>query len=84
MGDDLREVLTVLHEAGAEGVPSSRIGWDSHMTPAINVALNMGYMRYTERDGERYFSLTRVGYQKVGVRPFSVRTYLASLIMPMM
>lgn len=80
MSDDLREVLTILHGAGAEDVPSCRVGWKSYMMPAINIALNMGYMRYRERDGERYFSLTPFGYQKIGIAPFSAFTYLVSLI----
>lgn len=67
MGDDLRQVLTILHEAGGEGVPSYEIGWEACMTPAINVALNMGYMRYREHSGERYFYLTPAGYQKIGM-----------------
>jgi len=80
MGDDLRQVLTILHEAGGEGVPSYEIGWDACMTPAINVALNMGYMRYREHSGERYFYLTPAGYQKIGIVPLSAWTYLASLL----
>ncbi|MGQ2917230.1 MULTISPECIES: hypothetical protein [Rhizobium] len=80
MGDDLRQVLIILHEAGAEGVPSHEIGWEANMMPAINVAINMGYMRYRERAGERYFYLTPVGYQKIGIKPFSVWSYLTSLL----
>ncbi len=71
MGDDLRDVLLLLYEAGAENVPAHSIEWRTDMTPAINVGMNMGYMRYRERDGVRYFYLTDAGYSKIGIPPFS-------------
>jgi hypothetical protein len=80
MIDDLKQVLIILHDSGGARVPGDNVAWLPHMMPAINVALNMGYMSYKEHDGQRYFSLTRAGYDKIGVRPFSTSAYLSSLL----
>ncbi|POO48725.1 hypothetical protein CPJ18_25345 (plasmid) [Agrobacterium rosae] len=69
-----------LFEAGAEDVPAGDISWESTMTPAIVVALNMGYMRYREREGIKHFYLTSAGYSKIGVQPFSIRRYIIQTI----
>ncbi|MDQ1194375.1 hypothetical protein [Agrobacterium sp. SORGH_AS 787] len=76
MGDDLKDVLTILYLAGAEKVPASELAWNPSMLAAINVAVNMGYMRYSVKDGMRYFFLTDAGYHKIGIPAFSVRKYL--------
>lgn len=78
MGDDLKDVLMTLYNAGAEKVPAYEVPWEPNMLAAINVALNMGYMRYTVKDGERYFSLTDAGYQKIGIPDFSISEYFVS------
>ncbi len=56
------------------------------MTPAINVGMNMGYMRYRERNGVRHFYLTEAGYSKIGIPPFSpwasIRLWIKSLVRP--
>lgn len=75
MGEDLKDVLMQLYEAGAEDVPASDIPWNSDMTPAILVALNMGYMRYRDRSGIKHFYLTSAGYSKIGIPPFSPGRY---------
>lgn len=80
MGDDLKNVLTILYLAGAENIPASKVPWEPNMLAAINIALNMGYMRYSLKNGERYFFLTDVGYQKIGISPFSVRRYVVETL----
>ncbi|KXG87424.1 hypothetical protein ATO67_19115 [Agrobacterium bohemicum] len=62
--------MLLLYDAGAESVPAHAIAWRAYMTPAINVGMNMGYMRYRERDGVRHFYLTDAGYNKMGIPPF--------------
>lgn len=80
MGEDLKDVLLRLYEAGAEDVPAAEIRWEPSMTPAILVALNMGYMRYRERQGVKHFYLTSAGYSKIGILPFSPARYLLQKI----
>ncbi len=80
MGDDLKDVLTILYLAGAENIPASKVPWEPNMLPAINIALNMGYMRYSLKNGQRYFFLTDVGYRKIGIPPFSVRRYVVETL----
>ena len=59
----------MLYEAGAEDVPADQTGWSPAMTPALVAAINMGYVRYRDRDDVRYFSLTKVGYEAIGIAP---------------
>jgi hypothetical protein len=84
MGDDLRDVLLLLYDAGAENVPAHAIAWRADMTPAINVGMNMGYMRYRERGGVRHFYLTEAGYSKIGIPPYSpwasMRSWIKRLV----
>lgn len=80
MGEDLKDVLMRLYEAGAEDVPADDIPWESQMTPAIVVALNMGYMRYRERKGMKHFYLTSAGYSKIGIPPFSASRHIVQTI----
>ena len=80
VGEDLKDVLLRLYEAGAEDVPADEISWDSAMTPAIVVALNMGYMRYREKKGIKHFYLTSAGYSKIGIPPFSASRHIVQTI----
>lgn len=69
MATSLKDLLAVLYEAGAEDVPADETGWTSDMTPALVTAINMGYVRYRDRGDVRYFSLTKVGYDAIGIAP---------------
>lgn len=66
---DLTAVLRSLYEAGAEDVPAHEIDWRQEMTPALMKALDMGYIRYRERGGVKHFSLTKFGYEAIGIEP---------------
>jgi hypothetical protein len=69
MGNDLKDVLRALYNAGAENVPAPEIGWRVDQMPVLIRALDMGYVRYRERDGIRHFYLTKAGYSTIGIEP---------------
>ena len=69
MAEDLKDFLRLLYDAGAQDVPATQIGWGSKLAPFLMLALNMGYIRYRDRDGIRYFSLTKAGYYTLGIEP---------------
>jgi hypothetical protein len=66
MAEDLNHLLRTLYDAGAENVPASEIDWHQDQTPILLMALSMGYLRYRERAGIRYFYLTNAGYDAIG------------------
>ncbi|WP_426124455.1 hypothetical protein [Pararhizobium sp. PWRC1-1] len=69
MADDLKNLLTALYDAGAEDVPASEIEWRRDQMPMLLRALEMGYVRYSERAGARHFYLTKSGYSAIGIEP---------------
>jgi hypothetical protein len=69
VGNDLKDLLTALFNAGAENVPASEIDWRVDQMPLLIRALDMGYVRYRERDGVRHFYLTKAGYSTIGIAP---------------
>lgn len=69
MAHDLKVFLKSLYDAGAEDVPATQIGWRSDSAPLLMLALQMGYIRYRDRDGIRYFDLTNAGYYTLGIEP---------------
>lgn len=71
MADDLTTLLTALYNAGAENVPASEIEWRQDQMPMLMRALDMGYIRYTDRVVTRYFYLTKSGYSAIGIEPLT-------------
>ncbi|WP_426230089.1 hypothetical protein [Pararhizobium sp. DWP3-4] len=71
MADDLKDLLMLVYDAGAENVPASEIAWRQDQMPILMRALNMGYVRYRERAGTKHFYLTRAGYSAIGIEPLS-------------
>jgi hypothetical protein len=55
----------------AENVPASKIEWRRDQMPMLSRAIEMGYVRFTDRAGIRYFYLTKAGYSSIGIEPLS-------------
>jgi hypothetical protein len=71
IADDLKDLLRLLYNAGAENVPASETGWRQDQMPILMRALDMGYVGYRERAGTKHFSLTKAGYSAIGIEPLS-------------
>jgi hypothetical protein len=69
MATDLKDLLNALYNAGAENLPASEIEWRQDQMPMLIRALDMGYVRYTERTGIRRYYLTKPGYSAIGIQP---------------
>lgn len=79
LSNELHKVLSVLYEAGGEGVPASELRWTKDMVPTLNRALEMQYIRRRETRSEVVFSLTRAGYETIGARKPAYMSLWATL-----
>lgn len=63
---DLKDILSMVYQAGAARVPEWKLTWVDDDMPTLNRALNMQYLVRHDEEEFSTFSLTAAGYQAIG------------------